>query len=127
VAVIYDIACQYSVNFWTRVKDLPERLFPSLSPHQIQFFIDKFHQEAHGDKCREHFSLYYWPAGQTSGSAMEQEWGHSKKLAAPTSEMAPNARHHTLDLGWHAWNWQLTTNMGRLWDKIYMKFTDACA
>jgi hypothetical protein len=50
--IIYNIACNFLVNFLRRILDLsfPHQLREFL-PKDIKFFIDKFHKIGHGDKC----------------------------------------------------------------------------
>jgi hypothetical protein len=116
--IIYDIACQYSKYFMSRIsKDtFPPHIRDDINLEEklIRFFIDKFHEEAHGCAFKEESSLYTSKnVGRTHGSTMEQEWAHSKALAPATREMGNGARQFTLDVQWGSWNFELTVTMGK--------------
>ncbi|KAK7008474.1 hypothetical protein R3P38DRAFT_2551217 [Favolaschia claudopus] len=49
--ISYDIACQYSVNFWRRMHDLPSRLHLKLREQDVWWKIPNFHLPAHKRKC----------------------------------------------------------------------------
>jgi hypothetical protein len=109
VTILYDIACQFHKNFFTRISrnTFPQRLSGDvdLATKKVRFFIDKFHEEVHGCAFKDEQSLHTTPeVGRTHGSTQEQEWSHSNKCAPATREMGQGARHHTLDDHWHGWN-----------------------
>ncbi|KAG6835012.1 hypothetical protein H0H93_005636, partial [Arthromyces matolae] len=93
----YDIACQYSKNFWTRFEDVPSVIkFPG-SP-TIHWAVPKFHLPPHKPECHGPFALGYTPGvGRTDGEGVERNWAWLNGAAASTSQMGPGSRHDTLD------------------------------
>ncbi|KAL0566195.1 hypothetical protein V5O48_015816, partial [Marasmius crinis-equi] len=54
----YDIACQWAVNFWTRMAEFPEPMhIPSTA--KVIFKVPKFHLVAHGLRCLAKFAFCY--------------------------------------------------------------------
>ena len=76
--VIYDVACQYSINFKTRIesstilKQLVQGIILS-----ITWAVGKFHLGAHKDECYAEFSLNHKEgAGLEDGETLEEaEYG----------------------------------------------------
>lgn len=104
----YDIACQYSRNFYTRMKNLAGlvRDFKSLQTKDFDSFhrillvwaVGKFHLAAHKADCRFRYSLrYIWGSGRTDGEADEREWAVLNTLAQRAREMAAGHRHDTIN------------------------------
>lgn len=110
--VIYDIACQWKVNFPKRMEELPPHLHIPESV-TLDFAIPKCHCPAHQPICQTPHSLNLKPgAGRTDGEGIERDWSMINPAANSTKEMAPGTRHDTLDdlFGYH--NWQKTVNLG---------------
>jgi hypothetical protein len=102
----YDIACQWLINFWTRVLTMPEHLKPTISPNNLKAKIPKFHFDAHGKKNHAQYSFAFTRgAGRIDGEGIERLWATLKGAAAQTTEMGPGARRDTLDdfCGWSNW------------------------
>ncbi|KAI6118298.1 hypothetical protein F5141DRAFT_975524, partial [Pisolithus sp. B1] len=55
--VIYDVGCQWSVNFWSRVKNSPSLLLPPAL--EIVPAVGKFHLAAHKLSCFPRYSLNF--------------------------------------------------------------------
>ncbi|KAF8874887.1 hypothetical protein CPB84DRAFT_1853471 [Gymnopilus junonius] len=112
ITVSYDIACQWSIYFWDRMKIYPEflQLLPAL--YFIQFLIPKFHLPAHILLCQIIFSLNYnKDCGRTDGEGVERGWDYINPIATSTREMGPGSHHDTLDAHFGDWNWQKTCSM----------------
>jgi len=113
LVVSYDIACQWSKNFRTRIIEFPPAMDLNLDDISFTTVIPKFHILGHGKKCQSVWSLNYrrW-MGRTDGEGVEREWSHINPVALSTKVMGPGARHDTLDDHWGAWNWHKVVSMG---------------
>ncbi|KAJ8495283.1 hypothetical protein ONZ45_g12926 [Pleurotus djamor] len=112
IMVIYDIACQWKVNFLSRMSALPTKLHipPSTS---LSFAIPKCHAPAHQASCQAPHSLNLMPgAGRTDGEGIERDWSMLNAAANSTREMGLGSRHDTLDDLFAYHNWQKTTGLG---------------
>ncbi|KAF9491475.1 hypothetical protein BDN71DRAFT_1510315 [Pleurotus eryngii] len=110
--IIYDIACQWSSNFATRMKELPSSLHITSNVH-IKYAILKCHLHAHQVACQTPNSLNLKPGiGQTDGEGIERDWSLVNLAANSTKEMGAGSRHDTLNdiFGYH--NWLKTTGLG---------------
>jgi hypothetical protein len=113
LVVSYDVACQWSVNFATRLAEFPVAMQFDISDIVFTTVIPKFHILGHGKKCQSVWSLNYrrW-MGRTDGEGVEREWSHINPVALSTKVMGPGSRHDTLDDHWGAWNWRKVVGMG---------------
>ncbi|KAI6097298.1 hypothetical protein EDD16DRAFT_1718515 [Pisolithus croceorrhizus] len=85
--VIYDVGCQWSVNFRSRVKNSPSLLLPPAL--EIVPAVGKFHLAAHKLSCFPRYSLNFIKgAGHLDGEILETLW-------APINKISPNARSMT--------------------------------
>lgn len=105
LVAIYDIACQYMINFFIRMAGAGPFLngMTSLSPEdatklpRMLFGVPKWHEMAHQAVCRYIFGLRYLPGtGQTDGEAQERTWALLNALAMRTREMSSGHRHDTI-------------------------------
>ena len=106
IFITYDIGCQWSKNFRSRMSDFPEhmRIKPGT---KVDIEIPSWHINRHGKRCRSDFCLGYTKgAGRTCGEEVEITWSHTNLLAPSVREMAPAARHETLNDHWNGWNFQ---------------------
>ncbi|TDL13652.1 hypothetical protein BD410DRAFT_817279 [Rickenella mellea] len=113
IVISYDIACQWSVNLWSRVMHIPRLL--RLSPQEIDLIekVPNFHLLGHASKCHIIQSLHYLKGGgMTDGEAIERGWAGTNPLANSTKEMGPGARHDALDDHWGDMNWKKIVGMG---------------
>ncbi|KAJ7780811.1 hypothetical protein DFH07DRAFT_865230 [Mycena maculata] len=109
----YDVACQYSKNFWTRMDSLPEPFRLFIDRARVWFKVPNFHLPGHSP-----FSFHYmWGAGRTHGETIEQNWEFTNRAAASTKMMGIGTRHSTLEdlFGFH--NWRRLVS----WRGIFMK------
>lgn len=114
LVISYDIACQWSKNFRSRILDFPDDLKKlDLNCISLVTVIPKFHIYAHGRGCQTRWSLNYlrW-MGRTDGEGVEREWSHINPVAMSTRLMGPGGRHDTLDDHWGAWNWRKLVGLG---------------
>lgn len=104
IFITYDIGCQWSKNFRSRMADFPEAMrIPAKT--KVEVAIPSWHITGHGERCRTGFCLGYTKgAGRTCGEEVEITWSHTNALAPSVREMAPAARHDTLNDHWNAWN-----------------------
>jgi hypothetical protein len=112
----YDIACQWSVNFWKRMGTYPHdlRLIKSTFA-SVTFVVPKFHLPAHIVTCQQNFSFNLTPfVGRTEGEAPERGWADINGTASSTKEMGPGSRRDTLDDHFGDWNWKKITGLGEL-------------
>jgi hypothetical protein len=93
----YDIACQWSINLFKRLKALPPRLQFAQTP-TLNALVPKFHLPPHRTSCHSAYSFNYAPGvGRTDGEGVERNWSWLNGTAASTSQMGPGSRTDTLD------------------------------
>ena len=87
IVALYDIACQWSKKFWTRMAaTFPESWRINMSEVNIRFLIPKFHLPAHIESCHQSFSFNYACfVGRTDGEAPERGWADLDGLACSTA------------------------------------------
>ncbi|KAF9462252.1 hypothetical protein BDZ94DRAFT_1322782 [Collybia nuda] len=114
LVISYDIACQWSVKLWERMKKYPHRLHIGRNnSRSIVFLVPKFHLPAHIMACQTTFSFNFNAhVGRTDGEAPERGWSHINPVATSTREMGPGSRQDTLDNHFGDWNWKKTSLMG---------------
>ncbi|KAH6897792.1 hypothetical protein BKA70DRAFT_1116038 [Coprinopsis sp. MPI-PUGE-AT-0042] len=97
IVITYDIACQWSKNLYSRMATLPENLRKG-DDVKITAAIPSWHINAHGSDCQVNFALGYREGnGRTCGDEIEGTWDHTNSLGTSVREMAPGARHETLN------------------------------
>ncbi|KAJ7799347.1 hypothetical protein B0H14DRAFT_2185738, partial [Mycena olivaceomarginata] len=102
----YDIACQFSKNFWTRMKGLPEWMHIDPEKVFVWFKVPNFHILGHKWPCHSPFSFHWmWGAGMTDGEDVEQNWDFTNGAAPSTKMMGPGGRHAFLEglFAFHNW------------------------
>jgi hypothetical protein len=106
IVLTFDIGCQYSKNFWERMKKFP----PEMQINEdtvIEFGIPSWHINAHGADCRTDFGLNFRDGvGRTCGEEVEGTWAGTNPLGPSTREMGPGARHETLNGQWGGLNFR---------------------
>ncbi|KAJ7794073.1 hypothetical protein B0H14DRAFT_3497397 [Mycena olivaceomarginata] len=115
LAVSYDIACQYYVNFWQRMERMPGEWWLKLRRDYVIWKVPNFHLPPHKPWCHSPFSFHFMRgAGMTTGEGVEQNWAFSNGAAGSTRLMGPGARHATLEdvFGFH--NYDRTLAMRRI-------------
>ncbi|KAJ6479819.1 hypothetical protein C8R45DRAFT_1054444 [Mycena sanguinolenta] len=102
----YDIACQYGINFWSRMEKLPEEMKLQIEATRVWFKVPNFHLPPHRPACHSAYSFHYmWGAGRTHAETIEQNWEFSNGAAASTKMMGMGTRASTLEdlFGFHNW------------------------
>jgi hypothetical protein len=98
LVISYDVACQWSANFWSRHRQLPLALQISEETTALVFLIPKFHLLAHRMSCHSRYNFNYTPGvGRTDGEQVERLWSPLNKAAHSTKEMGRGSRHDALD------------------------------
>ncbi|KAJ7432012.1 hypothetical protein B0H11DRAFT_1761190 [Mycena galericulata] len=111
----YDIACQYSKNFWSRMRGLPEAMHIDPAKVAVWFKVPNFHILGHKWPCHSPFSFHFmWGAGMTDGEDVEQNWEFTNGAAGSTKMMGLGSRHAWLEylFGFH--NWMRTVSYRRV-------------
>ena len=110
----YDIACQFCVNFFTRMLWYPTEMQLDLDEVNVEFVVPKFHIMGHNIKCQARFSLgFRQHVGRTDGKNIERGWAAFNGLSMATREMSRGAREDTLDHQFGDWNFQRILTFGR--------------
>ncbi|KAF8883132.1 hypothetical protein BD779DRAFT_1444238, partial [Infundibulicybe gibba] len=114
IVVSYDIACQWSINIWARMKSYPHYLHTDYNGRKAFYFlVPKFHLPAHVMACQTTFSFNFNRyVGRTDGEAPERGWSHNNPIASSVKEMGPGSRRDTMDDHFGDWNWKKTTLLG---------------
>jgi Kyakuja-Dileera-Zisupton transposase len=113
VIVSYDIACQWSRNFWTRMEKFPSEYHIDRDSVKINFLVPKFHLPAHRPSCQSSYSFNFAPrVGRTDGEAPERGWSNTNALSSSTKEMGPGSRRDTLDDHFGDMNWKKICGLG---------------
>lgn len=113
LTISYDIACQWSINFYRRLAAMPEHLQLSSTIESVRFLVPKFHLPAHISKCYGPFSFNFarW-VGRTDGEGVERNWAWLNGIARCVSMMGPGGRWDTMDDFCNYSNWKKTINLG---------------
>ena len=111
--VSYDIACQWSKNFFSRIEKINRQMGALGRESDIRFVVPKFHLPAHIPSCQTRFAFMFTPgAGLGDGEAPERGWADSNPLGPSTREMGPGSRRDTLDLNFGDYNWGKYITLG---------------
>ncbi|KAF8259676.1 hypothetical protein EI94DRAFT_1614829 [Lactarius quietus] len=103
--VMYDIMCQYRVNFQDRVKDSPHLSLPSSL--ELWTGIGLFHIHGHQDSCLPRYSLSYIPgAKQVDGEIIESLWAPLNNISRSIRGMSLSHRQEVLDAHMNHSNWK---------------------
>ena len=97
VSMSYDIACQWSKNFYSRMEKYSSRLhLPETTT--LNFFVPKFHLWVHKKECWSKYSFNFrrW-VGRTDGEGIERVWSWLNKIAYSVSMVLAGGRLDTLD------------------------------
>ena len=113
--LIYDINCQYLINFEDRLEDVPE--FLEL-PKDMKIFgaVGKFHLADHVDNCFSKWTLNFMKgAGHIDGEIMETLWSGMNKVSGAARSMTKAHRQETLDNYMRDSNWKKTVGIGKFY------------
>ncbi len=126
IVLTYDIACQWSKKFRTRLEDFPPEMQISETT-LVDVAVPGWHINGHGETCRNNFNLSYMEGvGRTIGEDVETTWAGTNPLAPSVREMGPAARHDTLNDHWNGWNFRKIIGFRMLilhFSVVYAHFT----
>jgi Kyakuja-Dileera-Zisupton transposase len=72
---------------------------------RVDVAIPSWNINGHEERCRRDFYLGYTRAARRMcGEEVETTWASTNPLAPSVREMAPTARHETLNDHWNGWN-----------------------
>ncbi|KAJ6517571.1 hypothetical protein DFH09DRAFT_940379 [Mycena vulgaris] len=113
--VSYDIACQWHINIWMRMRGYAnEEIMVDGTGKYMTFLVPKFHLPAHIEACNLRFSFNLTRyVGWTDGEAPERGWANANPLATSTKEMGPGSRRDTLDDHFNDWNYKKILGLGK--------------
>ena len=107
----YDVACQWSINFATRLEDSPTLHIPQGLSWTSG--VGKFHLGTHEQTCFAKFSLnFIFGAGQQDGEILETLWAPLNKIAPSIRAMSKAARQEMVDDHMRDSNWKKLTRIG---------------
>ncbi|KAJ7149097.1 hypothetical protein C8R46DRAFT_1009634 [Mycena filopes] len=111
VVASYDIACQWSRNFWTRASAMPARM-KLRAGLQMLFKVPKFHLPPHVKACHGPYSFNYTKGvGRTDGEGVERNWSWLNWAARSVTVMGPGSREDTIDDLCGFSNWRKTVDL----------------
>lgn len=112
--IVYDVVCQWAVNFFKRVQANPGHLkLPTTN--LIQYAVGKFHLGAHIKSCfSKHTLNFVEGAGMLDGEVIETLWVQVNSVAGMTRSMSRAHRSEFLDDIMNDSNWKKTLLIGEL-------------
>ncbi|KAI6111661.1 hypothetical protein EDD16DRAFT_1485659 [Pisolithus croceorrhizus] len=103
--LIYDVGCQWSVNFWSRVKNSPSLLLPPAL--EIIPAVGKFHLAACKLSSFPRYSLNFVKgAGHLDGEILETLWAPFNKISPTARSMTQAHRQEVYDDHMRDSNWK---------------------
>jgi len=109
--LIYDVICEWSVNFRKRVNTSSTLSIPA--GLGLTYAVGKFHLGAHIPDCFHKFSLNFMKgAGQIEGEIIETLWEPLNKVKAMTRAMSKAHRAEIIDALMNDSNWKKTIGIG---------------
>ena len=111
--IIYDIVCQWCINFLHRLHNSQYLDFGHWSDSDLLYAIGKFHLNAHKNDCFSMHSLNFIRGiGQADGEIMETNWHPANKIFSFARTMTPSHRAETYDNFMRDTNWKKLVGMG---------------
>ncbi|KAF7364230.1 hypothetical protein MSAN_01082600 [Mycena sanguinolenta] len=125
--VSYDIACQWHLKLWERMRTYQDATLTLNGKGKFfTFLVPKFHLPAHIEACNLKYSFNLTPhVGQTDGEAPERGWADANPLARSTKEMGPGFRRDTIDDHFNDWNHKKIIALGHMLRKKVEKAVPA--
>jgi hypothetical protein len=109
--VMYDIMCQYSVNFQERVDKSSELTLPDSL--ELRIGIGLFHIHGHQDSCLPRYSpSYIRGAKQVDGEIIETLWAPLNNVSRSIRGMTLAHRQEVLDAHMNHSNWKKLVRIG---------------
>lgn len=118
--IIYDVGCQWSINFLQRVAEsqglsVPENM-------QIIPAVGKFHLSAHKLACFARYSLnFVQGAGHVDGEILETLWAPFNKISPTARSMSHAHCQEVLDNHMRDSNWKKIVGIGKHLNYVYQK------
>lgn len=110
--VIYDIGCQWIINFLKRLK-MSSHLSIS-DTMELLVAVGKFHLSAHIRECFVFYSLnFIYGSGQIDGEILETLWSQFNFISAPARTMSMAGRHQLYDDHMRDSNWKKIVAIGQ--------------
>jgi hypothetical protein len=109
--VEYDVACQWSINFASRLQDSATLHIPQ----GLSWIsgVGKFHLGTHKQTYFAKFSLnFIQGAGQQDGEILETLWAPLNKISGSVRAMSKPTRQETVDDHMCDSNWKKLTRIG---------------
>jgi hypothetical protein len=111
--IIYDIVCQWCINFLHRLHVSQYLDLGHWSDGDLLYAIGKFHLNAHKSDCFARHSLNFIRGiGQADGEIMETNWHPANKIFSFARTMTPSHRAETYDNFMRDTNWKKLVGMG---------------
>ncbi|KAI6127050.1 hypothetical protein F5141DRAFT_1210355 [Pisolithus sp. B1] len=111
--VIYDVGCQWSVNFRSRVKNSPSLLLPPAL--EIVPAVGKFHLAAHKLSCFPRYSLNFVKGtGHLDGEILETLWAPFNKISPTARSMTQAHRQEVYDDHMRDSDWKKLVGIGKV-------------
>lgn len=103
--IIYDIACQWWINFFKRLKESPYLIIPEFK--EMLAVVGSFHLSAHVKECFVLYSLHFVKgSGQIDGEILETLWKEFNKISPSTRAMSAAHRKEVCDDFMRDSNWK---------------------
>jgi hypothetical protein len=110
VCFIYDIGCQWGINFMERVRRAETLSFSEFRRWMVA--VGKFHLGSHVKRCFCKFSLNFIKGvGQIDGEIMETLWAEFNKFGVMARSMSSAHRKEILNDHMRDWNWKKMVGM----------------
>ncbi|KAJ7774635.1 hypothetical protein DFH07DRAFT_732672 [Mycena maculata] len=98
LAISYDIACQWRINFATRMCAMPKHLQLDMETMKVFYGLPVWHAAAHERKCQVQNSLTYIDGvGWMDGEGIERTWSVLNPLGWATREMGSGTRADAME------------------------------
>ena len=113
ILLLYDIVCQFWVNFNTRIAQCPQ--LPVL-PRNLSIIpgIGLFHVHGHKAQCYPRYAPSFIPgAGMIDGEILETLWSPLNHTASSARSMSWFSRQEYLDAHMGDSNWKKLTGIGK--------------
>ena len=109
--VIYDIGCQWIINFSNRLRESQNLSIPEAM--ELLVAVGKFHLSAHVKECFALFSLnFVHGSGQLDGEILETLWAPFNFISSSARTMSMASRHAVYDDHMRDSNWKKIVFIG---------------
>jgi hypothetical protein len=110
--VIYDVGCQWIINFLKRLKASPHLSIPEAM--ELLVAVGKFHLSAHIRECFVLYSLnFVYGSGQLDGEILETLWSPFNFISASGRTMSMASRRQLYDDHMRDSNWKKIVAIGQ--------------